>query len=147
MAKAAGFLDRVQGRMEDFFAPESGMGVPNLPPDQSGMMPGEGAPMLGAIPEMGAAGGLGGEAAPAAGGAAVPAPSPESTLGGLTEGQAPPELGQISLGELMTLGLNSFLEQLLLQPTDTGGAPNAEGTAPQAQGPSPQEGLQGPTGV
>ena len=134
-------LGRVEGRMEEFFAPESGMGIPNLPPEQSGMLPGMGAPNLGALPQE--AGMMGEEAAAGP----MPAPSPESTLGGLTEGQgaAPPELGNITLAELLSLGMNAFLEQLLLQPTGMEGG-NAEGPTPQAQGPSPQEGLQGPTG-
>jgi hypothetical protein len=127
--------------MEDFFAPESGQGIPNLPPDQAGLLGGGEAPNLGGLPQEA---GLGPEEAAGP----LPAPSPESTLGGLTGGQqeAPPELGDITLSELLSLGMNSFLEQLLLQPPEMGGPANAEGTTPQAQGPSPQEGLQGTTG-
>ena len=136
MAEAQGMLGRVEGRMKDFFAPESGMGIPNLPPEQSGLLPGMGAPNLGALPQEAGMMGEGAAAGP------LPAPTPESTLGGLTGGQpeAPPELGNITLAELLSLGMNAFLEQLLLQPPDMG-AGNAESVGATPQGPSPQEGV------
>jgi len=118
------FLDNTKNRLIEQFAPTSGSANPTLPP-QFGQTP--------VPPDVGLqAGGApqGMESMLPTGGAGIPQPTEQPVPGAAAQGTPSGGLAQITLQDLLGLGLNALLLGLLSQNSPLQGAPQGGQNAP-----------------
>jgi len=124
------YLDQVKNRLIEQFQPTSSSANPTLPPGygQTAPAPDLGIPAGGAAPEMGGAAPSGMESYLPTPEASIPAPTEQQML---PAAQAPAGLGQVSLEQLLGMGLNAFLIGLLTQQAPQAGGMPQTGGIPQ----------------